>query len=146
MLCLVRAGSENSLTIPEIAYMEGMTQSHVAKIMAILRKAGFINSTRGQLGGYTLATDPETITLRSLFDSLGGRLFGAEFCERHTGIEATCVHESDCALRPLWNNLQNLIDDFTGKFTLGDLFHHRIPDPLLHLSASGRPTSKTGGE
>ena len=35
--------------------LEGISAANVAKILRVLRRGGFVNSTRGQAGGYTLA-------------------------------------------------------------------------------------------
>ncbi|MCH7945265.1 MAG: Rrf2 family transcriptional regulator, partial [Armatimonadetes bacterium] len=45
LLALAGAADEATLTIPVIARAEGLTQSHVAKLLALLRKGGFVNST-----------------------------------------------------------------------------------------------------
>lgn len=134
MLCLARIEEGESLTIPQISSLEGMTQSHVAKILAILRKSEFIISTRGQLGGYTLAKCSKEILISDLLECLGGRLFSTEFCERHTGIEPTCVHESNCAMRPLWQTIQNAVDVAIQGITLSDLVHSNFHDSLVQLS------------
>lgn len=134
LLCLARISPDESLTIPEISKLEGMSNSHVAKILAILRKGGYVNSTRGQLGGYTLADKPENMSIKNIMDLLGGRLFGDGFCERHSGVLNKCVHETDCAMNPLWTNIQSAVDAVTSKYTLADLLNRRIEEPLVHLS------------
>lgn len=139
LLCLARVGLDHSLTIPEIASMEGMTNSHVAKILAILRKNGYINSTRGQLGGYRLARPAGEIVLKDVMEDLGGRLFGDKFCERHRGLHCTCVHESDCDLRPLWTSIQHAVEELTSRYTLADLIDRKIEEPLVSL---GRTIAK----
>ena len=133
MLCLARIDEGETLTIPQISSLEGMTQSHVAKLLAILRKAGFINSTRGQLGGYSLAMSSDKIQIKSLLEALGGKLFEDDFCNRYTGIEQKCVHENDCAMRPLWLNVQAAVDDVVSKFTLSDLVNRKISDPPIRI-------------
>lgn len=134
LVSLARISPEDSLTIPELANLEGLTQSHVAKILATLRKSGYVTSTRGQLGGYKLSKKPEDIVLKDAMDILGGRLFHEAFCERHAGVEGTCVHETDCCMQPLWSSVQAAVDEVTSKYTLADLLHRRIEEPLVKLS------------
>ena len=55
LLRLARAGDGRSLTIPEIAADEGLSVPYVAKLLAVLRQAGLIESVRGRSGGYRLA-------------------------------------------------------------------------------------------
>ncbi|MBS1707522.1 MAG: Rrf2 family transcriptional regulator [Armatimonadetes bacterium] len=133
LVSLARQGEGGTMTIPEISRAEGLSQSHVAKLLAILRKAGVISATRGQVGGYRLARPAGQIALRDILQPLGGTLFGPEFCARHTGLEADCVHKTDCALRPLWTNLEAVVNSVIDRYTLGDLVDGNIEQPLVHL-------------
>ncbi|NUM48295.1 MAG: Rrf2 family transcriptional regulator [Anaerolineales bacterium] len=126
--CLVAIAERNSpsgLTIPELSRIEGLSQPHVAKMMALLRKAGFVRSTRGQLGGYTLARDPERIVVGEVLEALGGRLYEPAFCERHAGTLESCAHVGSCSLRPLWERIQSAIDTVVYSVTLRDLMTDR---------------------
>ena len=134
LLCIARLSPEESLTIPEISTMEALSASHVAKILAILRKAGYITSTRGQLGGYKLAYPASKMVIKDLMEVLGGRLFGNGFCERHAGLNEVCVHDTCCAMRPLWTNIQNAVDQVTTKITVQDLLDDNVKPPLVQLS------------
>lgn len=143
VVSLARTGEAGSLTIPEISRIEGLSQSHVAKLLAILRKAGIVTATRGQVGGYRLAKKAEDVALRDILVPLGGHLFGEEFCARHTGLEATCVHDTDCALRPLWTNLDAAVRSVVDRYTLADLIFGRVEAPLVHIS-NGAARPKVG--
>src|SRR4051794_21206060 len=85
LLQIARLGEGGSMTIPEISRVEGLTPTHVAKLTMILRKEGFIRSTRGHGGGYTLARAPEQIAVGEVLAALGGKLYDEEFCNRHAG-------------------------------------------------------------
>ena len=63
LMRLARVGQSESLSIPEIAVGEGLSQPYVGKLLAVLRQAGIIESVRGRTGGYRLAMPPEDITL-----------------------------------------------------------------------------------
>lgn len=138
LVALARKGVGHSMTIPELSDQEGLTSSHVAKILSILRRSGFVSSTRGQLGGYQLAMEPKDMVLRDVLEPLGGRLFGEEFCERHTGILPNCVHETDCTLRPLWNGIQQAVDGIVGRFTIQDLLDGTIEGPSIQIGHGRR--------
>lgn len=138
LVALSRRGMGESMTIPEMSEQEGLTSSHVAKILAILRRRGFVKSTRGQQGGYQLAMEPKDMVLRDVLEPLGGRMFSQEFCDRHTGILATCVHETDCTLRPLWNGIQQAVDGIVGRYSVQDLIDGKIEAPTIQLSTPPR--------
>jgi Rrf2 family protein len=138
LIALSRKGVGNSMTIPELSEQEGLTSSHVAKILSILRRHGFVTSTRGQLGGYQLSMEPRDMVLRDVLEPLGGRMFGEEFCDRHTGILSNCVHETDCTLRPLWNGIQQAVDGIVGRFTVQDLLDGTVEGPTIQVGHGRR--------
>jgi Rrf2 family protein len=51
LLQLARRGASASMSIAEIAQAEGLSQANTAKLMRMLRLAGFVASVRGQEGG-----------------------------------------------------------------------------------------------
>lgn len=122
--CLLRigkSGEPNGLTIPEISQMEGLSTANVGKLLRILRLGGFIESTRGQTGGYKLARSSDEIVIGEVMAALGGRLFEAGFCNDHSGVEMICTHSIDCSIRSLWRTIQSLLDGVLEKLTLKDL-------------------------
>ncbi len=134
LIGLAKVGPLGSLTIPEISEREGITPSHAAKLLAILRRSGFITSTRGQHGGYSIAKEPSQIKIRDVLEPLGGRLYGSDFCGRHAGVLASCAHESECLVHPLWSQVQVAVDIVLDRYTLEDLLTERIQPPLTQLS------------
>ena len=85
LIQIARKGPKESMTIPEISKLEGLTSTHAAKLMMILRKEGFITSVRGQSGGYSLARSPQEIKISDVLHSLGGKLYDDEFCGKQIG-------------------------------------------------------------
>ncbi len=71
LLRLAEAGTGKSLTIPEIAAAEGLSSPYVAKLLAVLRQAGLIDSVRGCQGGYRLARPPVDVTIGRSFSGAG---------------------------------------------------------------------------
>jgi Rrf2 family protein len=149
--CLLRLGREpagESLTISELSRREGIASPTVAKMMRILRRAGLVRSTRGKEGGYTLSRSPEAINIGEALAALGGRLFDARFCERHSGAFRLCTHTPDCSIRSVWRVLQDVVDGVLGRMTLKDLLHteeevtasvspRAVPLPLLSSRRAG---------
>jgi Rrf2 family protein len=122
--CLLRlgyAGPGGSLTLTELSLAEGISVANVAKMMRVLRRAGFVTSTRGKDGGYTLARVPEEINVGDALAVLGGRLFDSRFCDRHAGVGDACTHVVDCSIRSVWRLLQQAVDGVLARLTLRDL-------------------------
>lgn len=121
LLRVGRAGEGESLTIPELSRSEGISEPHVAKMMRILRRGGFVRSTRGQSGGYSLARPADQIVLGHALAVLGGRLYEPAFCEGHSGSAVSCTHMPDCSIRSVWRMVQQAVDQVLGTITLKDL-------------------------
>ena len=121
LLQLARADSSSSIT--EIAAAEGLSAPYVAKLLAVLRQEGFIDSARGRSGGYRLAMPPEDIRIGKLLEVLGEPLFDeVEHCQRYAGTETdTCVHLGSCTLRSLWQTLEAWMRHTLNQLTLADL-------------------------
>jgi len=123
--CLIRIAKfyeiGKTLTIPEISKAEGISQHNTAKILRALRLGGFLESERGQTGGYSLTRKPEDIKIREVLNTLGGRLFDSSFCESHSGMADICTHTIDCSVRSLWKVIQDAVDTVVKDITLKDL-------------------------
>lgn len=142
--CLLRVGregTEGSVTIAELSRSEGITEPNVAKMMRLLRQAGFVQSTRGQSGGYSLARPAGEINVGDVASVLGGRLYEPSFCDDHTGVERLCTHMTDCSIRSVWRLVQRAVDDVLGKITLKDLL---VPEREMNaFSAPAGPALPT---
>jgi Rrf2 family protein len=56
----------------QIASAQGIPLRFLEVILAELRQGGFVESRRGNLGGYILARPPETITVAQIIDFVEG--------------------------------------------------------------------------
>ena len=118
---IAKAEPGRSRTISELAQLEDLSEPHVAKLLMILRKAGFIASTRGSGGGYALAVDPAAVSVGSILAEVGGRIYDETFCARHSGLSSKCRHAGDCNLESFWREIQKAVDSVTFSRTLTDL-------------------------
>ena len=127
--CLLRLAKAEtgSATLPEVAAAEGLSVPYVAKLMAVLRHAGILESVRGRSGGYRLARPAEEIGLGSLLLTLGEPLFDeVDYCQKHAGTEApngVCMNHSTCTLKSLWQTLEHWMRHVLDQITLADLIH-----------------------
>ena len=121
LLRIARSDSEMGLSIPQLSELEGMSKPYVGKITRLLRLAGFVESTRGQKGGYVLAQDPKDIIIKDVISSLGGNLFNKDFCGQHSGEIRICTNSVDCSIRSLWTILQYTVDKVLANISLIDL-------------------------
>ncbi|MBM3725577.1 MAG: Rrf2 family transcriptional regulator [Acidobacteria bacterium] len=136
LLHMARHGENASLSIPDISRAEGLSIPNVAKLMRILRIGGFVTSSRGQAGGYTLSRPAQEITVSSVLELLGGRLFGPRFCTRHAGQERVCNHDGDCSIRSVWREIQTRVDTVLSGMMLTDLL---VSEQEMAAVAAAKP-------
>lgn len=75
-LLLHMADAPGPITSDTMAKAMGTNPVVARRTFAGLRKAGIVRSSKGPGGGWTLARQPEHVTLRMLYDALGApRLF-----------------------------------------------------------------------
>lgn len=110
-----------SMTLPEIAREEGLSEAYAAKLMRALRDGGLVESTRGQKGGYELTKPADQINLYAVLTVLGGDVFPKDHCNKHTGNEVACVHIGDCSLRSAWAGLEVFVSRLLRGIMLKDL-------------------------
>jgi len=123
-----------SMTIGDIAEIEGLTAQYAGKLIRILRMGGLLFSVRGRHGGYRLARPAEQISAGEVLAVLGGRVFEPDYCSRYTGDRKLCVHTVDCAIRSLWGALQEALDRILLRITLKDLMGSEKEVSLLGSS------------
>ena len=140
LLRIAYSQSPNGLTIPEISRLEGLSESNTAKITRVLRLGGFIESARGQSGGYKLTSNPDEILISAVLEKLGGKLFEPDFCHDYTGQESICTNTINCSIRSLWRSIQKSVDLVTENLTLKHLMSDEksvqsITDLILEINS-----------
>ncbi|MDQ3131730.1 MAG: Rrf2 family transcriptional regulator [Acidobacteriota bacterium] len=120
LLQLATIQQNESLTLPQIAEREGISVANAGKLMWLLNKAGFVTSTRGTKGGYTLARAAEEIRLSEVIKVLDKDVL-SKHCDSYTGVLDSCVHKGDCGIRPVIVGLHEIVQEALSKITLAQL-------------------------
>ena len=121
--CLVQLANlkeGDSLTLPQIADREGISVANAGKLMWLLNKAGFVHSTRGTKGGYSLARPAEEIRLNEIIKVLDEDVM-QKHCGSYTGVLDSCVHSGDCGIRPVLIGLHEIVENALSQITLAQL-------------------------
>jgi Rrf2 family protein len=121
--CLVQLAhltEGESLTLSQIAKREGISVANAGKLLWILNKAGLVQSTRGTKGGYQLARPAREIRLSEVIKVLDADEV-TEHCKSYTGVLDTCVHTSDCGIRPVILGLHEIVQNALSEVTLAQL-------------------------
>jgi Rrf2 family protein len=102
MLYLSRMEPETRAATSQIADIQQIPPSFLAKIISQLSIAGLIHTSRGARGGVSLARNPEDISVLDVVESIDGPIALNE-CTHGTG---SCPFGEDCPLQPLWCGAQ----------------------------------------
>ncbi len=71
---LLLAHSKESLNVVNIGEILNASRHHVAKVLQILSKQGYLKSIRGVSGGFTLKKEPREISFIEIFETVEGPL------------------------------------------------------------------------
>ncbi len=106
---------KNSAELPHIeclAKAEEIPANYLVQILNELRNAGLINSRRGKQGGYSLAKEPEQITLADIIRAIDGELLG--FTASESGTSGKRVTTA-------WAKLSKAFEDAASGITVQDI-------------------------
>ncbi len=124
---LGRHADGSPVSLKAIADAEGLPLAYLERIVALLKKAGFVESTRGAHGGYRLAQAPESIRMDEVIAALEGGVAPMScFVDDTAGDSARvlCSHHDDgelCATKLLWTRVQGGVIKALQQTTLADL-------------------------
>ena len=123
MVYFVLHGTEEYIPLKEIAEAEGISQKYLESIMTTLSKGGFVDAVHGKGGGYRLNRKPEEYTVGSILKLTEGSLATVS-CT--TQGPAACSRATCCHTLPMWEKLDQLVDNFFEGITLKDLLEQPI--------------------
>ena len=117
MLDLAMNGENNVVRIKDIAERQQISDKYLEQIISVLNKAGYMRSTRGPQGGYSLRKAPEEYTVGDILRLTEGSLAPVACVEE----EGSCEREVDCVTVEVWKRLNQAISDVVDHITLADL-------------------------
>ena len=111
---------ENPIPLKDIAQSQELAEKYLEQLLALLKKAGIVQTVRGASGGYILSAPPNCITVNQVLTALEGDMSIVE-CQRGK----KCKNEDTCATKAVWQRisqsittaleeitLQNMVDDY----------------------------------
>jgi Rrf2 family protein len=120
LLQLASLAKGETLTLPQMAEREGISQANAGKLLWILNKAGLVASTRGTKGGYRLARAAKEIRLSEVIKVLDEDVLDGH-CKSYTGVLDSCVHTGNCGIRPIIVGLHDVVEQALSNITLAQL-------------------------
>ena len=125
MVELGRQAGEHPVALNAVAEAERLPLSYLEHLVAKLRNAGLVTSTRGAHGGYRLARAAEEISMDQVVEALEGQIAPMECFHATPEGKVLCSHEVDgdraCATKLLWTRVQGGVTRALAGTTLADL-------------------------
>lgn len=111
--------TEEAVSIQSIAVRQNISISYLEQLMAKLKKAGLVASTRGVNGGYRLGKPAEEISVGDVLRVLEGSLEAAQ-C---SGMEADspCENQDICVTKYVWKRINDSITQAVDTIMLSQL-------------------------
>ena len=143
MIELGRRQSEQAVPLKAISEAENLPLAYLEHVVADLKAAGLVESSRGAHGGYRLARPASAIDMAEVVQALEGPIAPMECFNDMREGRVLCSHESDgdraCATKLLWTRVHGGITKALAGTTLADLVEfadqHTAREPLAGQAA-----------
>lgn len=106
------------IALKTIAERQNISEKYLEAIISVFSKEGFVKGQRGKGGGYKLAIDPESITIKDVLTRVEGSLAPVACLE--DGAEP-CPKADDCKTLPMWKEYYRITEDFFDGITVADV-------------------------
>ena len=104
-------------TVAQVAQLYGISTHHVAKVVNLLGRYGYVRNVRGIGGGIELARPPDEIRLGDVVESFEGNMHLLECVD----TENVCAIESFCKLKRVLAEAERVQLEYLNSVTLADV-------------------------
>ena len=118
ILEIARRNSGQAVKTHDIAASQGISQRFTEIILNELKHGGFVESRRGNEGGYIMSRDPKNLTLREVIEYIQGEISVVPEAFKDNGDASLFGNE---ALKMLWQEVNNSISEVCSNKTFADL-------------------------
>jgi len=127
--------TEEQVSIKSIAERQHISENYLEQLIALLKKAKLVNSTRGAHGGYSLSRETDKISLGDILRALEGDLNPVDCVTNNK--EKVCTDSDACATKFVWKKISDSINEVVNNITLEELvdeqlgINHRIEEEQI---------------
>jgi FeS assembly SUF system regulator len=132
------AAPGRQFSAPELAAELQVPPPMASKILKLLARDGLLVSHRGVKGGYSLARDPEEISVAEIISALEGPIAMTECIEEQHVAVGDCSREPFCAVRGNWQVINRAVRRALEGIRLAEMTHPLPP------REPGDPTGPSG--
>lgn len=117
MIDLAMNSNGKYISLKDIATRQEISNKYLEQIISLLNKAGYLETARGNTGGYKLAKEPKEYKIGDILRVTEGDL-APIYCLTKDG---ECNRQKGCKTYSFWKGLDNVIKEYIDSRTLEDL-------------------------
>ena len=121
------SNDQSPVALKDIARRQGIDLTYLEQLFRKLRIAGIVKSIRGRNGGYVYASQPQSVSIKSIMNAVEENL-DATNCAG----TSSCHSGQKCNSHKLWYDLNSVVDEFLTDISITDLVE-KPKDPHIHL-------------
>lgn len=118
---LVRHADETPVALATLADRNNLPPKFLEQIMSTLKHGGIVRTTLGAHGGYTMAANPESVSLGRVIRLLDGALAPLPCVSLRYYGRCSCPDEATCPLRDVMLDVRDSMLDILDQETLADV-------------------------
>lgn len=108
------------VNVTSLSQATGVTEKYLEQIIALMKRADIVSSSRGASGGYRLTDSPNNITVGRVLRAVEDNL------EIVDCLHGDCAERKKCVARNLWGKLYENINFYLDTITLTQLAEDNI--------------------
>jgi Rrf2 family iron-sulfur cluster assembly transcriptional regulator len=121
------SNDQSPVALKDIARRQGIDLTYLEQLFRKLRIAGIVKSIRGRNGGYVYASQPQSVSIKSIMNAVE-EILDATNCAG----TSSCHSGQKCNSHKLWDDLNSVVDEFLTDISITDLVE-KPKDPHIHL-------------
>lgn len=115
---------DGQVSIKSIAERQMISENYLERIVALLKKSGYVKSTRGAQGGYELAKKPADISVGDILRALEGDLNPVDCVVVNEDV--ACDESEFCVTKYVWKRISDSINEVVDNIYLEDLVDEQM--------------------
>lgn len=118
MIDLAMNADSGYVSLKDISARQDISVKYLEQIISLMNRAGFLQSLRGNNGGYKLMKKPSEYTAGDILRAAEGSLAPIACLKNEVN---SCERRSSCATISFWQNYYKTVNDYIDSVTLQDL-------------------------